>query len=402
MRTRIHDARQTGIVTLAMTLILLVLITMIAAYTGRTVLFEQRISGNDFRARQAFEAAESGLRVAISYLSSVGGADKDDDGVIDLIFDTDADGIGDTSTASFADGSSVTVTLGGAFPSFTIQSVGVSDDRTATRTVRAIGSTADALPNGPGNPLTARGTVVIDGSATVYNPEGNSTIWSGSDVDLGSNNATATEIADPTDPAYPECMDTSMSCGTVQSSNRVSIGVDVVEYDSSLANLSSQQTFQNFFGMSMENYRESRVSLDIPAADANNLVTDTPPGVDGATGEVIWIEGDASFDSVTVGCAIDLPFMGSPFCPAADTDPSIVIVNGDLVGSAAPNVTGLLYVVGNFELNGSAQVAGALVVGGALDNGAGGSLDVWYNSDVLGATRDNAPVAGAPGSWHDW
>ena len=72
--------RQTGIATLGATLVLLVLVTAIAIYTARSVLFEQRISGNDFRSRMAFEAAESGLLVALAYLSSSGGEDKDGNG----------------------------------------------------------------------------------------------------------------------------------------------------------------------------------------------------------------------------------------------------------------------------------------------------------------------------------
>jgi hypothetical protein len=37
-----------------------------------------------------------------------------------------------------------------------------------------------------------------------------------------------------------------------------------------------------------------------------------------------------------------------------------------------------------------------------MNNAASGSMDIWYNSDVLNATRDNSPVVGAPGSWQDW
>jgi hypothetical protein len=385
-----------------MTLILLVLVTMVSIYTSRTVLFEQRVSGNDFRTRQAFEAAESGLNIAIAYIAGTGGADKDDDGAVDPVFDTNADGIGDVSTTTFADLSSVTVTLAGSFPQFQIQSVGVSDDQTATRTVRMVGSVADGLPNSPDNPLTARGPVIISGGATVYNPEGNSTIWSGSDVDLGSNNATATEVADPGDPNYPECMDTSMTCSTAQSSNRVASGLDVVQHDSSLQNLTPAEMFINNFGMSMENYRRSRVTLDIPATDANNDVTDpTNPGIQLATGEIIWIEGNTEFENnTTVGCEIRLT--GGAFCPDANIDPSIVIVNGDLSANGTPNITGLLYVVGNFNLLGNIQVEGAVVVAGNMNNAASGSMDIWYNSDVLNATRDNSPVVGAPGSWQDW
>jgi hypothetical protein len=176
--------RQRGAATLVMALVLLVLTSMVAAYTGSAVLFERRISANEFRSGQAFEAAESGLSSALAYMGTRGGADKNRDGVIDPVFDTNADGIGDSNSSTYADNSSVTVTVNGTFPNYVIQSVGVSDDLTATRTVWSVGASVDALPNSPDNPLTTRGAVIIGGSATVHNPEGHSTIWSGDYVDL--------------------------------------------------------------------------------------------------------------------------------------------------------------------------------------------------------------------------
>lgn len=394
--------KQAGSATLAMSLVLLILITMVSAYTGRTVLFEQKIAANDFRERQAFEAAETGLSAAIAYISSPGGFDKNNDGITDFIFDTNADGLGDTNSMTFADNSSVMVAITGAFPSFGLRSDGRSDDLTAMRTVRSILSTVDALPNAPDNPLTARGTVIVNGSATVHNPEGHSTIWSGSNVELGANNATSTNIANPTDPNYPACMDVSMSCSTTRSSSKIAVGLDVIEYDSSLANLSAEQMFQNFFGTSMVNYRESRVSLEVAAANANNLATNSAsPGIHLGVGEVIWVEGNTSLSNITtVGC--DIALSGAATCPAGNVNPSIVIVNGNLTADGTPNFYGLVYVVGNMNMASNTTATGAIIVGGDTANNAGGSLDVWYNSDVLNQLRNNGPLAGAPGSWQDW
>lgn len=391
--------KQTGSATLVMSLVLLVLMTMVAVYTGRTVLLEEKIAGNDFRARQAFEAAESGLSTAVSYMAS--GYDKDNDGGADPVIDTDADGIGDAAALTFSDNSSVTVTVTGAFPSFALQSVGVSDDLTATRTVRTVLSTVDVLPNAPDNPLTARGSVAVDGSATIHNPEGHSTIWTGGDVDLGANNSTATEVADPTDPGYPACMDTPMTCSLTPSSSKVAVGLDVVEHDSSLADLTAEQMFYNFFGTSMEVYRDSRVTMEVAPADANNLATATVPGVNLGVGEVIWVEGDTLLENATtVGCTV--PLSGSATCPSASVNPTVLIINGDLTTSGTPNFYGLVYVTGDMHMSSNTTVTGALIVAGNATNTAGGSLDAWYNSAVLNQVRDNGPLAGAPGSWQDW
>lgn len=394
--------QQEGVVTLILAIVLLILTSLVAAYTGDAILFERKIAANEFRSSQAFEAAESGLSTALAYLGARGGADKDGDGAIDPVIDTDGDGIGNVNSDTYGDGSSVTVTVTGAFPNFDIVAVGVSDDRTATRTVRTIGTTADGLPNLPNNPVTARGEIIIDGSATIHNPEGASTIWSGDEVDMGSNNATATNIADPNDAGYPSCMDYSMTCGTTRSSSKVAIGLDVIDNDSSLANLTAAQMFENFFGISMANYRDSRVTLDVAAADANNLSTnEAAPGIHLATGEIIWVEGDTSLSNITtIGCTS--PVTGGGTCPASDLDPSITIINGNLETDGTPTFYGLLYVVGDVILGGNNAVHGALIIGGDAQSGAGGSLDIWYNSDVLNASRDNGPLAGGPGSWRDW
>ena len=401
-RTGSTPRSQHGAVTLVLAIVLLVLTSMVAAYTGSTVLFEQKVSANEFRAGQAFEAAESGLSSAIAYMAARGGADKDRDGVIDPVYDLDGDGIGDVNTDTFSDNSSVAVSIGGAFPNYAIEAVGVSDDLTATRTVRMIGTSVDALPNVPQNPLTTRGEVVLNGSATVSNPEGHSTIWGGEDVDLGSNNATATNIADPNDSGYPTCMDTPMTCGTTRSSTKVAVGMDVIENDSSLANLTESQMFQNFFGSSMANYRESRVTLEVAGANANNLSTDDAnPGIHLATGEVIWVEGDTVLENTTtVGCAV--PVVGAGNCDEADLDPSVLIINGNLETKGTPTFYGIVYVIGSIFLGGNNTVHGAMVVSGQIQSTTGGSLDILYNSDVLGASRDNGPLAGSPGSWRDW
>ena len=394
--------KQTGAATISMAIVLLLLITMVGIYTSRTVAMEEKISGNDFRTRQAFEAAESGLHLALAYIGRRGGADKNSDGALDNVFDTNGDGIGDISTMTFDNFSSTTVTLSGAFPQISIQADGFSDDRTASRRIRAIGSTVDALPNAPKNPLTAKGTVDVGGSATVHNPEGSSTIWGGSDVNLGSNNSTATNIANPTDPNYPTCMDSPMTCSTTRSSTKTAVGLDVIEHDSSISNLSSEQLFENFFGLSSANYRQSRVTLEVAAADANNLASnEAAPGVHLGSGEVIWVEGNTSLSDVTtVGC--EVPVTGVGTCPAASLDPTILIINGDLIADGTPNFYGIVYVVGNVVISGNSTVTGAMITVGQLSNTTGGSTDIWYNSDVLNMARDNSRLSAAPGSWHDW
>ena len=90
--------QQEGVVTIILSIVLLILTSLVAAYTGGAILFERKIAANEFRSSQAFEAAESGMSTALAYLASRGGADKDGDGAIDPVFDTDGDGIGNVSS----------------------------------------------------------------------------------------------------------------------------------------------------------------------------------------------------------------------------------------------------------------------------------------------------------------
>lgn len=384
----------------------LMVIAMVSVFTSKSVFVEKKITNNAFRSQQALEAAEAGLAAAVEVFSE--NTDVDNNGILDTIFfDTDADGTLDDNEATVGNGYHVTVTPTDCFVSpadcpspapaaltvIKIESVGYSDDYTAKRTLTQILSTLDALPMSPDNPLTSRGSIVVSGSATVINPEGHSTIWSGSDVDLGSNNSTATEVADMTDAGYPACMDTSMSCSTVASSNKVTVGLDVVEHDSSLNNLSQDQFFENFFGMSPTNYREAMVTMDTTAASAAATIAN-------AQGEVIWIEGDTSLGSITVGCSQNVT--GSNYCTDAPIKPSIIIINGNLDLSGTPQFYGIVYVSGAITVTGSSTVHGAMVTANSITNQAGGSLDITYNSDLLASASRNGPLGSSSGTWRDF
>ncbi|HEY0856045.1 MAG TPA: PilX N-terminal domain-containing pilus assembly protein, partial [Albitalea sp.] len=60
---------QRGAAALIVTLVLFFVMTMIAAYANRNHVFEQRASANQYRAAQAFEAAEAGADWAFAQLN---------------------------------------------------------------------------------------------------------------------------------------------------------------------------------------------------------------------------------------------------------------------------------------------------------------------------------------------
>ena len=65
------NSQQRGMGTLAVSLILLVVMTLVAFAASNTMLFEQKTSANQLRATKAFEAAEAGIEWATSMLNDV-------------------------------------------------------------------------------------------------------------------------------------------------------------------------------------------------------------------------------------------------------------------------------------------------------------------------------------------
>lgn len=59
-----------GLASLIVVAVLFFIVSLVAAYTNRNLIFEQRTSGNQYRSTQAFEAAEAGVEWALAMLNS--------------------------------------------------------------------------------------------------------------------------------------------------------------------------------------------------------------------------------------------------------------------------------------------------------------------------------------------
>lgn len=400
--------KQQGMAVLAISIILLVLITLVSLYLARSILMEQKMVNNDLRARQSFENAEAGLAAAMQAVALE--TYWDDNNNIIGVFDTDGDGDNDSLSTTYDRGSvSVVVTpmVINDLDAYAFQATGFSDDGTANRTITANMQALNPLPFAPDNPLSTRGSLDVNGSATVHNAEGHSTIWSGGDIDIGSNNSTATYIANPADAGYPACMDVPNSCATVQTSNKETVGLDILEHDSDLARLSAAEMFENFFGVSPEHYRETRTTMLVSPGspgDAKGCAANTYDGcVVGATDEVIWYDvaaGDVlEINGGTVGCEVSIT--GSGVCAQTDEAPVILIIDGDVELKGSPHFYGIFFVMGQATASGNSTFHGAVISGGSF-NSTSGSLDVHYNSRLLTDVSGLGPQAVAAGSWKDF
>ena len=67
---RLRQHRQRGVASLVVVAVLFLILSLVAAYTNRNLIFEQRTSGNLHRSTQAFEAAEAGVEWALTMLNA--------------------------------------------------------------------------------------------------------------------------------------------------------------------------------------------------------------------------------------------------------------------------------------------------------------------------------------------
>jgi hypothetical protein len=439
-KTRIDNSKcrqQAGAVTLAMSLILLFLITLVTIGVTRNISIEKKFSNNDVRSSLAFEAAEAGVAAAFGYLENrvvIGSgiqldAYTDNDGPQPSPFYNDGP-VDDRAYRAELDTGSYVVriyTPDGdpatdkplkviSDANFKIVSTGFSDDLSATRTISVIAARNQSLEQIAGNPLIARGEVYAGGGIGVFNPEGDSTIWSGDDVDLSSGNGTTTAIADPfpdpKNPDYPECLSTPLLCETIDTSNKtLGAGPDVIEYDTNLSNLSTADLFEQYFGA-----RDASAYADSDEVTHKVDGVDDDPPINGLTESVIVISDPSGLVNLTAGTFIGCPDQPQPKQPCPDVDPaenpnpaewpsvaSIVIIDGDLTWDGYVHISGLLFVTGDI-IDGGANlnVYGAMIIGGDTTDIGNGSIEVTYHSGLLSQASLLGPSYAPPGGWRDF
>lgn len=386
-----------GAATLVFSILVLLLVTFVTLYTSKSIITETRITNNISRAAMAFQAAEAGVAIAMEALEEGRRTNRDGG-----MFGAETDSTPTNSKQFSVGASQVTVSV----TSSQIISVGVSDDGTASKTITVEITQNDAIANIPENPWITRGSSSFTGSSTVYNQEGASTVWTGGAVNVSGSNDTY--IANPQDTSYPECMETSFSCEVALASYDGS-GLDVIANDATLASLTQEEFFMNFFGYSSSDYKKYLVdrTVDIDAGDTLPV---------GLSDEIVWIDGDITINSSGVyGCdysasgsshpngQLSVNTSGETICQTSNGEikPITLIVNGDLQLGGSPKIYGVVFVLGDVSGSGTIDIVGAMMVDGQV-NFAGGDLSVWYNSDVIEATTDTPTPFAISGGWRDF
>lgn len=436
---RPRAARQRGAATLFTTIIVLVLMTMIAFFANRGVLFERKTAANQYRSTKAIEAADAGLEWALANLNSfrritAGCATTTASGsrtFRDRYLDPDGDGsfasrAGVAMPASmepFAATAALCTRSGTGWscscpaegaqpvaaactdpqgcPTFRVSfsSVRLDDDPanpqmdpTLVR-VTSMGCTDARQPCVPGAADAADGTAEVNqvfklASALATLPA--AAITAKGYVDFGSNAITATNTDPGTNGVTINAgLDITgfINDSTIDTLPGTPVGASLIGNDTSLATLSDDQMFRTFFGTSKEQFRDSPSTTIVTCSGVCN--TTLLNAIDGGA-RTIWVEGDMVLNANNVFGSLARPVM--------------LVVNGNIEVRGNITFYGVLYCQDSTWDNtggGNAQIFGAAISEGNFT--ATGTPDPTYDPRVLQNLRQTTgQYAKVPGGWRDY
>lgn len=382
---------QCGAATLTVSLAVLLLGTLIVLGVSQAVLMEQKVANNSVRAAQAFEAAEAGLNAALDYVYNE--PDRDWDGSLDPVFDTNGDGTGDTHATSIGSGSVAVATedlSDGAMTRIAVTAHGYSDDRSARRTLARTLVVLDPIPNLPRIPLIAGGAIHIHGMLEMRNVSGLDAIWAGGSMLASEGAALTIALPDAADAAYPECLAREAGCALRTSSSTGD--ASIVANDTTLDAMPADELFRATFGLA-------------PATFATSLPTrkTTPARFDQdtelTTREVIYVEGNTTIGSVTLGCKTALTRNAT--CDDTARRPVVLIIAGDAAFAGDAHLYGLLFVGGAATITGALHVHGAIVATNTVVVHNDAELDIVFDKAVLAALHGAGPLTPLAGTWNE-
>jgi hypothetical protein len=435
-RAPILRRNQRGAATLVVVMILFFIVALVAAYTSRNLIFEQRASANQYRSTQALEAAEAGLEWALTMLNS-GRIDdaclpRADPSTTDTSFrqrylvEIDADGRLDgrlsagqpLRPACVFDGTNWRCSCpvdsaptlaepagAGPFPAFVLRfsrndpayPAGSIAYPPSVIRIESVGCTRVDVDEGC-SATAASG----DGRATV-------TILAALKSALSAPPTAAVTVRGDltqTGTAQLRAVNSSNAAGgsTVHSGRAIPDqpwltalgapgtpgGRSFVEDDSLLNGLSAERMFASAFGMARGTYRLQPATvrvdcaIDCSAATVRDLALLNP-------NRVLWIEGDFDLDIADP--------IGSAALPVA------IVVNGSLsISNAAALLNGVVFSVGDTVTNiGGLTLTGALIAQGDLRLGGNGTTTVVHDAPMLSLLkRSSGSFVRVPGSWRDF
>lgn len=438
--------RQDGVATLVVVMVLFFIVSLVAAYTSRNMIFEQKTSANQYRSTQALAAAEAGVEWALVMLN--GGRVNDDcafDAVAPRSFrerylnfsldpataletgfiELNPGHIGNLPTCVM-EGTTLTCKCPfdadldpaaagtGPQPAFRVR-LTTNDEPVANNIVPALPGVIR---------IQARGCTRLDLAA------GGCLDWADGNAAVGDGQAEVTILAAlrsglATPPAAPLTARGAISVAaappvavvnqdagtagiTVRTGGAAALASivptslpgtpgesSVIGGDASLGSIATgDRMFAAFFGMRRGLYQQQPGALACANpcnAAAVTALMNADAALTAHPNHMIWVEGDLTVDGD----------MGSAAVPV------LLVVTGDVRVTADADITGLVYLAkadaeidrGTF----STTLSGAVVAEEDLDIVGNGNLTLTYDAAVLNRLRTTyGSFVRVPGSWRDW
>ncbi len=436
-------SRQRGAATLIIVMLLFFVVAMVAAYTSRNLIFEQRSSANQARSTQALEAAEAGVQWTLAMLNG---------GRIDESCNLTADATYSTFRARYIstiDGYS-TVVLRNRSNGQPLMPACVYNAGTSQWSCQCAIDSAASLPTVAGTeakpmfrirlmllPAGARQDVVNIVSVGCTRPDASCLDPDNPAAPAGDAMAVVTamtalksSLVTPPGAAVTARVDISGGIGPLRGTNtdratggitfRAGSGISgvnpislagspgsksILTNDPVLAGMSDgERMFAVVFGMPSSMYREQPGTVVIGctggcnAATVNDFAQKNP-------GRPLWVEGDLTVDG-DIGAAFTTStpetqtLLDSEVPP---TGPVTLIVNGQVTLTSG-TVYGLLYARASDWDRGagtSSAVQGGLIAEGRLSGI--GTQQVVYDPQILTRLRTrHGTFVRVPGGWKDF
>ena len=441
---------QRGAAALVVVMILFFIISLVAAYAGRNIVFEQRTSANQYRATVAFEAADAGLEWALSMLNGPRITDTctattqpaDPVTLADMSFRdryfeflrTPAsvapepgihpvsgtvnvrtvvrDGpvwptcVFDSATNAWscecprAAASALAAPAGpGYAPAFRVRFINVNNAAlgppTRPSVVRIEVNGCTSLDNAcldfrPASATECRGTVCAQVAlASGLKSPPVAALTARGNVDVGGAALSVYNTA-------PGKGTTILSGGTVNQTNLVLRGPPgtpgsrtLVENDPGLSAVafSADRMFASLFGMWPTTYLGQPAAVTLNCGGGCNAAA-IRTALDFNPGRVILANGNVDFNG---GGDV-----GSAF------DPALIVVNGNVTFSAPTNVFGFVYGdTANWVSSGTGQIRGGVAAEGQISGS--GAFAAVYDESILSHLRwRTGSFVKVPGSWKDY
>jgi Tfp pilus assembly protein PilX len=358
-----------GAATLLLTLVLATISTLIIVFAANYGRLQDKFMSNINRHYQAFEAAQAGLEFGINYLKVNNSTILANPvaGYIPAYSDSN------TNNVIMGNSSKYTITysnpIANNYTLIKVSSNGISDDGTSTHTVSQLVQFGSLLINTPALPLISKGEITLSGNSQIINTYSNVTVQTGESADMHGSSSTILNSG------------TSSTPGNIKS--------DIQQNVSSLANMSNNDFFSSYFGLSPTSIKSS-----VAHYYSNSSSTNYKNTLSGMTGTSIWIDqtnGTASLNgSVTIG---------------STTNPVLLIINGDVNFSGNVTIYGYVFILGSSEtdLTGNVTIIGGMATTGEINTT--GSIQIVYSPSVLTNLQNNSSMryyAKVPGSWRDF